>query len=85
MCAEFKNDVKRDYSTLVYRQTQWDPPNLDTGEHADDMDLGTPTLDDTTKVNTTTLRFIIQRALSSDMWPVPTIGSVIGYSVCRQR
>ena len=31
---------------LYCRQTQWDPPNLDTGEHADDMDLGTPSEDD---------------------------------------
>lgn len=35
------------YYHTVTRQTQWDPPNIDTGEHTDDMDLGTPTQDDT--------------------------------------
>ncbi|KAH3751883.1 hypothetical protein DPMN_186488 [Dreissena polymorpha] len=40
------------YYHTVTRQTQWDPPNLDTGEHVDDMDLGTPTMDDTTSTKT---------------------------------
>ena len=45
----------------------------------------TTNIENCAKINKSTSYIGKQRAISLDIWPVPTKGSVIESSVCRQR